>query len=152
MPVNQSASDLSTAGRDRVLTLTQVILQRAQRSGWTDEALGAACGVSPRAIKSYRVEGKEPCLTNALSIVCILGSSEVNRLLSVIGYGGARPLDEPDDLDARQITATILRNASIIADAATDGRIDHTEQPACRDAADAIIAAVMPLASAGGAA
>lgn len=148
MPDPVSASDHTCHGRDRVLTIFQGILRGAQARGWTDEALGEGSGVNPRAIKSYRVEGKEPCLSNALSLMGVLGPGAVNAVLSAIRYSGAAPMEEEGALDPRQIIAEILPQISVIATAAADGRIDHTEQPDCEKAADAIIAIVTPLSSA----
>jgi len=87
-----------------------------------------------------------------LSLCCVMGSRRVNGVLAKIGYGGAKPLDEADDFNAHQLVADILPHISTIATAAADGRIDYTEAPACREAADVIIATVLPLSSAGEAA
>lgn len=152
MASNPSVPDPAIAGRNRVRIVVQGLLRSAQQSGWTDEALHAASGVPARTIKSYRVDGKEPCLTNVLSLACVLGAPAVNALLALIGYGGATPLDEADDLNVNAIVAAGLAQFSIIATAAADGRIDHLEMPGCREAADQIIATVLPLASAGEAA
>jgi hypothetical protein len=141
--------DAAIAGRNRVCFIVQGLLRSAQQSGWTDETLHAASGVPARTIKSYRVEGKEPCLTNALSIALVLGAPAINSVLALIGYGGATPLDEADELRPAVIVATGLDGFSVIARAAADGRIDHTELPDCRRAADAIIESVLPLSSAG---
>ena len=43
----------------------------------------------------------------------------------------------------------IRASALGLAACAADGRIDHTERPDCQQAADLIIATVLPLASAG---
>ena len=114
-------------------------------------AAGAAVRCPARAIKSYRIEGKEPPLSVALSLAVVLGEGAINSIMSLIGYV-ARPLDEPGDLCVNSLVATGLQHFSTIATAAADGRIDHTEAPLCREAADMIIATVMPLSSAAGAA
>ncbi|WP_390549831.1 hypothetical protein [Qipengyuania sp. MTN3-11] len=97
------------------------------------------------------MEGKEPSLSNALSIACVLGARAINGVLSIIGYGGAKPLDEADEVNPNLIIASLLPHVSTIALAAADGRIDHIEKPGCTTAADQIIATVMPLSSAGAA-
>ncbi len=150
MPDNQSASSSGVVGHNRVCAVVQGILRGAQ-AVWTDESLSAASGVPARTIKSYRVEGKEPSLSNALSLAVVLGPAAINSMLAVIGYV-ARPLEDADAVAPSQIVADGLAAFSIIASAAADGRIDHTEAPKCRDAADQIIATVLPLSSAGGAA
>ncbi|TVV75569.1 hypothetical protein [Sphingomonas solaris] len=145
-----SADEASIVGRDRVRHVMQGVLRAANRD-WTDEALEAASGIKARAIKAYRVEGKEMPLSAALSLAVVLGARALNPLLATIGYV-ARPLDEAEQLHPMQIVADSLRHFSTIASAASDGRIDHTEQPSCQEAADMIIATVLPLSSAGKAA
>jgi hypothetical protein len=120
----------------------------APGQGWSYETLADATGLKVRRLKSYVHESKEPSLSAALSICLALGPKAVNALLAVIGYA-ARPLDEADTLQPMQIAAGAMAQLSIIANAAADGRIDHQEAPICRDAADLIIATVLPLSSAG---
>jgi hypothetical protein len=119
--------------------------------GWTDASLEAASGVPATTIKGYRIEGKEPSLSKALSLAVVIGPAAINPLLAMIGYV-ARPMDEPEALSPSAIAATALANLSTIVTAAADGRIDHTEEAPCRQAADMIIATLLPLASAGKAA
>lgn len=150
MPDQSSASSVAVVSHDRVCAMMQGILRGAQ-SVWTDDALSSASGVPARTIKSYRVEGKEPSLSNALSLALVIGPSALNTMLAAIGYV-ARPLDEADAVAPSKIVADGLAAFSVIASAAADGRIDHTEANVCREAADTIIATVLPLATAGGAA
>lgn len=150
MPNNNTASNPPVVGHDRVCAVVQGILRGAQ-GVWTDESLAQACGVPARTIKSYRVEGKEPSLSNALSLAVVLGGSALNSLLATIGYS-ARPLDEADEISPAQVVATGLQQFSIIASAAADGRFDHIERPSVQEAADQIIATVLPLSSVGAAA
>jgi len=151
MNANTSADDGSLVSPDRVRLLVQGLLRSAQASGWTDESLGAATQMKPRRIKAYRTEDKEPPLSAALSLAVVLGPSAINGVLALIGYV-ARPLDEPDALQPMQIVAAGLAHFNTIAQAAADGRIDHTEENDCRLAADGLIATVLPLSSAGRAA
>ena len=128
----------------------RIVLQgllRAAQVHWTDQALEQACGVPARAIKSYRVEGKEPSISAALSIAVVLGRPAVNAILSLIGYTGAHPMDEPDKVSPSEIVARAMSGLSKIAEAAIDNDINHIEAPDCRTAADQVIAAVMPLSS-----
>lgn len=145
-----SAPSVALVSPDCVRETIQKVLRAAQIR-FTDEQLEAASGVSARCIKSYRVEGREPSLGNALSLLLVLGNGELNRVLNLIGYS-ARPLDESDHLPAGEVVACILRQGSVIASAAADGRIDHLEQPDCQEAADRIIATVLHLSTAGRAA
>jgi hypothetical protein len=151
MADQHSASDAELCSRDSVCERVQAILRAAQRAGWTDDALEGLSGVPARTIKSYRIEGKEPSLSNALSLAVVIGPKALNPILALIGYV-AKPLDEADAVNPNQIIASLLPHVSTIATAAADGRIDHIEQPGCRQAADEIIATVMPLSSAGEAA
>lgn len=150
MPDTHAADRVPLVGPDRVRAVVCAMLRAAAQS-FTDAQLEELSGVPARAIKSYRVEGREPSLHAALSIAAVLGKPAINSLLAIIGYS-ASPLDEADDLNPRQVVADGLRHFTIIAEAAADGRIDHTERPACREAADKIIEAVLPLSSAGDAA
>lgn len=145
--VKSAVDDAPIVGPDRVRSVLQGILRAAQRD-WTDEALEAASGVKARTIKAYRVEGKEPSLSNALSLAVVLGARAINPMLATIGYV-ARPLDEADELQPMTIAATALSHLSTIATAAADGRIDHVELPGCMEAADLLIATVLPLSSHG---
>jgi hypothetical protein len=91
-------------------------------------------------------------LEDALSIAVVLGEETVNALLATIGYGGAKPLDEPDALQPVQIVMAATEQLGRIARAAADNRIDHLEEPDTTEAADILIATVLPLSSAGRAA
>jgi hypothetical protein len=150
MSFASSADRSPIVGPDRVRNVIQAVLRSAQAK-FTDEQLEGLTGVSARCIKSYRVEGREPTLGNALSILCVLGQSNLNLVLALIGYS-ARALDEANELQLHEIVATGLENFTIIARAAIDGRIDHIEKQGCTRAADLIIETVLPLSSAGQAA
>ena len=147
MDSNLSASESRSEVHDRVCTVMQVLLRGVQ-ARLTDDQLSAASGVPARTIKSYRVEGKEPSLGNALSLLAALGPQAVNAVLSVVGYAGARHMDDVEDLNPRQIVADLLAPIAVIAAASADGRIDHLKMPSCRDAADQIIATIIPLSNA----
>lgn len=149
MPEPLSVSDCPVAGHDRVCAVMQGILRAAALKGWTDEALETLSGVKARTIKSYRVDGKEPSVTNALSLCMVLGKGSVNALLSTIGYRGAVPLEEADAPNPGLVVAGLLQGISAIAEAASDGRFDHTEMAAVTAAADLIIETAGPLSSAG---
>lgn len=148
MSVQTSVDDRAIVSPDRVRLAVQGVLRAAQAEGWTDDALEGASGVGARTIKSYRVEGKQPSLSNALSLACVIGPRALNPVLALIGYV-ARPLDEADDGCVRTLAADAMGHLAVIARAAADGRIDHTEEKDTTAAADALIATVLPLASAG---
>ncbi|MBB4859654.1 transcriptional regulator with XRE-family HTH domain [Novosphingobium chloroacetimidivorans] len=150
MSDQNAVCDAAIVSPDRVRQTVQAILRAAQTAGWTDEQLENVSGVRARTIKSYRIEGKEPSLSNALSLAVALGGKQLNSILSLIGYV-ARPLDEADAINPHLLVANVLPHISTLAAAAADGRIDHVELPGCREAADQIIATVLPLSSAGAA-
>jgi hypothetical protein len=83
----------------------------------------------------------------ALSLAAAIGERAVNSLVGVIGYAAA-PLDGEDELRPMQLVADMMQPLATIAAAAADGRFDHTELPACTEAADLIIATILPLSSA----
>jgi hypothetical protein len=85
---------------------------------------------------------------DALCLAYVLGDDAVAALVGCIHYTASRPDDGRAAAPGRIVAAGIAA-FSTIANAAADGRIDHTERPACRDAADMIIATVLPLSSAG---
>lgn len=145
---HSSGDDAAIVSPDRVRLAVQGILRAAQAQGWTDESLEAASGVKKATIKGYRVEGKEPSLSKALSLAVVIGPTAINPIMALIGYA-ARPLDEADELQPTVLAASALAHLSIIATAAADGRIDHTELPACREAADQLIATILPISSHG---
>lgn len=102
--------------------------------------------VSRDPAKNRRVTAEDAlCLTYAL------GAEAVNALMATIGYA-ARHQGEGDAMQPMLVAATAMQHLSTIATAAADGRFDHTEVGPCREAADMIIATVLPLSSAGGAA
>jgi hypothetical protein len=148
MTARQSVPEVSLCSRDSVCERVQAVLRAAQGAGWTDDALASLSGVPARTIKSYRVEDKEPSLSNALSLAVVIGPKALNSVLALIGYH-AKPLEDADAINPALIVATLLPHVTTIAKAGADGRIDHLEQPECTEAADHIIATVMPLSSAG---
>lgn len=148
---NNSGDDCEIVSPDRVRLTVQGILRGAQASGWTDDSLAAASGVRASTIKGYRVEGKEPSLSKALSLAVVIGGNAINPLLALIGYA-ARPLEEAGSISPMRMTAKAMQSLSVIANAAADDVIDHIEAPSCRRAADELIATILPISSHGDAA
>lgn len=144
-----AVSETHSPSHDRVTQTIAMLLRGAQARGIHDNLLSASSGIPERTIKSYRTDGKDPSLTNALSLLAALGPDAVNAVLATIGYGGARPLGGAPAIDPRQIIADILPHVSTLAQAAADGHFDHAETPACEAAANHIIATVLPISSAG---
>ncbi len=118
---------------------------------FTRATLASESGVSVHTIDQIMSRSPEKhrrvAMEDAFSIASVLGERAVNSLLALIGYAGRR-LDDPDAMQPMLIAATAMAHLSTIATAAADGRIDHTEQPGCQEAADMIIATVLPMSSA----
>jgi len=155
---SKSADTGGLVSRDRVIDVVRTLLRSATvvSRTYTAEQIADASGVQLRTVRSYMAndpgEVRKPTLSNALSIAVVLGPRAVNAVLALIGYGGASPLDEPDAIMPMQVIADGMKHFAVIADAAADNRIDHTEEAATRAAADGIIATFLPLSSAGKAA
>lgn len=146
--VTDAADDIGLVGPDRVRTVLQGALRAAQAAGWTDEALEQASGIKKRRIKSYRVDGKEPSLSATLSLALVLGPRALNPLLALIGYV-ARPLDEEVADCPLDSGVTAMGALHTFMRAASDKRIDHVEAPGATEAADLIIAEMLPFSSVG---
>lgn len=148
MPEQPSVEETGLIDAERVRERVQAALTAAKARGWSDDDLAAVTRIHARRIRSYRTEGRLPTLPALLSLGVVLKLDLLNPLLSLAGISG-QLLDDAGQPDPRQIVADGLREFTIIAEAAADGRIDHTEAPRCKDAADKIIATVLPLSSAG---
>lgn len=97
--------------------------------------------ISRDPAKQRRVSAED-----ALCLAYTLGDEAVSALIGTINYTASRP--DTETMGPMMMAATAMSGLSVIATAAADGRIDHTEAPACREAADMIIATMMPLSSA----
>lgn len=113
--------------------------QLADESGVNVHTIDAI--VSRDAGKNRRV-----CFADGISLAWVMGPPAVNALLGLIGWVG-RPEDDGEAVNPMAIAATSMGHLAVIAAAAADGRIDHTELPATQQAADLLIATVLPLSS-----
>ena len=155
----ESAERCAIVTRDRVIDCVRrelrvvVIVKRTM----TVEQISQASGVAVRAIRSYMdnddTEVREPPTSAMLSIAVVLGAGCVNAVLALIGYGGAEPLDEPDEEAPAEIVADMMTEVAIIAGAAARGktRINHQDEPAVKEAADRIVQDALKLSSIAGA-
>lgn len=148
MSDDKSVHDSPAAGYDRVAETMAAILRRASLGGTDDEHLEGLSGVNRYTIKAYRLKQRRPSLATSLSLVGVLGEWAVNSLLHTIRYQ-ATPLDGSTALQPMQIVADAIGHLGVISQAAADNRIDHTEEPRTTEAADMLIATVLPLSSAG---
>lgn len=148
MSTDPSVHDDPCAGDDRIADALATILRAALASGKDDHWLEQHSGVNHHTVKAYRTKARKPSLANGLSIVAVLGPKQVNQLLNLIGYQ-ARLLADPDEVRPMQIVADAIGHLGVISQAAADNRIDHIEEPRTTEAADELIATVLPLSSAG---
>lgn len=155
MSVNSAVQDDPIVSHDSARKVINRLLHIAVHveKRFTVDQIASETGVGKSAVSSYlRNEAtREPSLSNALSIAVVLGPKAVNAIMALVGYS-ASPLDDADALQAGEVVAKGMAHLTVIANAAADGRIDHMEAPSCQQAADEIIAAVLPLSSAGKAA
>ena len=147
MSHNNSVSNESVVSHQSVCDVMAALLRVASMKH-ADDQLAALTGIPPRTLKSYRIEGKEPSMSNALSIAVVLGENAVQSIMSIIGYS-ARPLEQSQEPCPMHLTAEAMKGLAVIASAAADGRVDHLEAPVVRENADAVIRAMAPLSSVG---
>lgn len=119
----------------------------------TRQQLAADSGVNIYAIDAImsadKAKQRRVAVEDAFSLAYTIGDRAVNALLMVMKYGGAARLSEPAEPDFSHLIADGLSDLSVIATALADGRIDHTEVPMTTQAADHLIATVLPLSTAG---
>jgi len=155
---SNSAEEGGIVSRNRVIETLRPILRTAVviERRFTAEQLAELSGVKTRAIRSYMAqdegEAREPSLSSALSLAVVLGPAAVNSILSIIGYGGAKALDDADEPQPMQDVAKVMGSFNTFVQAAADGRIDHTERAPVKQASDVIIATLLPYSSHGEAA
>lgn len=80
--------------------------------------LAEAAGISVDYLDALRKtgEGRRKLKPAAMLSLCVvMGQRRVNGLLANIGYGGAKPLDEADDICVHTIVASGLQHFSTIA-------------------------------------
>jgi len=117
---------------------------------FTRTELATESGVNIHTIDAIRTNDfakhRRVTLEDAFSIAHTLGERTMNALLSRLGYV-ARRIDDPEAAQPMQVVADGMVQLAVIAGAAADGKIDHTEEPMTTEAADRLIAVVLPLSS-----
>lgn len=155
MSRDQSVPSDPTVSDERIRNALRFHIDKAinVRRTTTRAQLAADSGVNIYTIDAIlsrdAAKKRRVAMEDGFSLAHALGEDAVSSLLSLIGYA-ARPLDEATTMQPMLIAATTMQHLSTIATAAADGRFDHIEMPSCREAADIIIATVLPLSSAGG--
>lgn len=150
MPDSRSVQDAAITSDAVIRAVLRRHIQRAfDRREFTRAGLAEESGVNIHTIDTIlsRDPGKHRRIAaeDAFCLAYCLGEIAVSALLGTIHYSATR---RDGQLSPRQVVAEVLPHLSTIAAAEADGRIDHTEAPACRDAADSIIATVAHLSSA----
>lgn len=153
MSDNQSVQTTSITSDEQIRNVLRRQIQRAyDKREFSRPTLAAESGVNVfkiDAIVSTDVaKHRKITCEDAFNLAYTLGDRAVSALVGTMCYTASR--SRADGVDVGQLVASILPHVSTIATAASDGRIDHTEALSCRDAADGIIATMMPLSSAGG--
>lgn len=151
----ESAEQAPVVARDRVIDTvrTQLRVAVSVERRFTVEQISQQSGVAIRAIRSYMAndatEAREPSTSALLSIAVVLGPRCVNSVLSLIGYGGAEPLDEPDAPEPMALAGEMMTDLAIITQAAArgKGRITHQDAPEVEKAADRIVHDALKLSS-----
>lgn len=150
MPERQSVQMDPIVPRNRVIEVirTQLHIACNVERRFTADMIAAQSGVPLRTVQSYmsNQDPREPSLSNALSIAVVVGERSVQAIMAIIGYS-ASPTEDPSEINPMLIVARALPKMGVIAKAAADGRIDHRERPETTDAADSIIAEMLPLSS-----
>lgn len=152
MQRNETGTDAQIVTPNRVGKEVCEVLRLARARGLTLERIADDSGVKLPTIRGWLEDGKEPSLSRALSVAVVCGEWAVNKVLALIGYGGATPLDETSQVRPSELIAEGLADFAVIARAAADGRFDHTEIEPVAQASDRIIATLIPISSAGRAA
>jgi hypothetical protein len=155
MPDNNSAQNGAIASDERIRNVLRRHIQRAydtrefHRATLADES-GVGIHTIDQIVSRDAAKHRRIAAEDALNIAYTLGEAAVSALIGCIHYSASR--NDGDEMAPAQIVAAMLPHVSTIATAAADGRFDHTETPAVQEAADQIIATVLPLSSAGNAA
>jgi len=151
----ESAKRCAIVTRDRVIDCVRRELRIVVtvEKTMTVEQISSASGIEVRTVRTYMAndptEAREPSTSALLSIAVVLGARCVNAVLSLIGYGGAEPLDEPDEAEPMAIAADMMTEVAIITQAAArgKGRINHQDAPAVEKAANQLVHDALKLSS-----
>lgn len=153
MSDNGSVPNIGITSDERIRNVLRRHISKALDSReFTRESLAAETGVNIHTIDAIKTHDKAKhrriAAEDAFCIAYTLGSAAVNALIGTIHYT-AQHADERVEVAPMLMAANAMTGLAVITKAVADGRIDHTEAHECRDAADMIIASVMPLSSAG---
>lgn len=110
---------------------------------YTFQGLSDATGIPLRTCESY-VQGSTPGLHTFLSLCAALGPSFTSDILGACGQSAkAADTDAPEHF---RVLASLGELTSSIAEAVSDGHVDHREAAQLRPLAQGLIEALEPLA------
>ena len=156
MSCNDSVQSTAITSDERIRNVLRRQIQKAyDRNEFTRASLAEESGVNIHQIDAIvsrdKAKHRRVAAEDAFCLAYTIGDEAVSALVATIRYT-ARRTDAPEELSVPSIVAEGVQHFTVIAQAASDGRIDHTEKPICEQAADALIATVLPLSSQGRAA
>lgn len=152
---NNSVRSALVASDERIRNALRREIDRAVNidRDFTRAELAEISGVNIHTIDSITTRDvakhRRIATEDALSLAYVIGERAVNALLAVISYKGARPADEVEEDCPLDSAVAAMSSLSVFMQAASDRRIDHTEERAATEAADLIIAELIPFSSAG---
>lgn len=89
--------------------------------------LSAATGIKTRTLEAYRDGETVPRGLVLFQLMEVLPARFTNRLLALIGMGGARKMS-PEEIDFHQVAQGAAEYTSAFVAHMADGRIDHIEK------------------------
>jgi len=139
---------LPDAAENHIYRCISLLIGRGRKYSVADVAFST--GIPERTVASWiATEDRRQPKAGPLLVLCgFLGPDFTSKLIGQVGQV-AQHIDNAGSRRPNEIVRDVLSSLAVIGEAASDGRIDHTEAPACREAADRIIAAVVSLSSVG---
>ncbi|MEM5541776.1 hypothetical protein WNY61_03405 [Sulfitobacter sp. AS92] len=110
------------------------------------EALEEVTGIKTRTLRSY-VEGGTPSAAGLLSLFAALGPGFTSDILSMISQSARKGDDNEPEHMPTLCAATAF--SSLLADALTDGHVDHREAAGLRPIAVELMELLAPIAAGG---
>jgi hypothetical protein len=136
------------AAETHIIHCLALLIGRGKRFSVNDVSIGT--GIPERTVSSWLEthDPREPKAKHLLLLCGFFGTEWTSKVLGPVGQV-SQPIRSADAIRPADILVGVLSDLSVIGKAASDNRIDHTEEPACREAADRIIAAMVPISSVG---
>ncbi len=143
---------------DDVRTNVDFVLRQAERRGLDNAKLAIAAEIEAETLRKYRITDHNPAppmmgLDKALRLIGALVDEGHRDLASQLVAGTGCELTQPDPEAANlhAVGAACAGMAATICTAAADGKFDHREKAAIREAAAPLVSMLQDVASMGGA-